>query len=73
MAVSEPSPSASLALAHWPADDRADIRETTIGSVLRHAAARAPGRAALIVGDPERAGRCQWTYAELLAASRLGA
>ncbi len=64
---------APLGRAHWPADESADIRETTIGSELRDAAARAPGKAALIAGDPDRAGRGQWTYAELLADAERAA
>jgi fatty-acyl-CoA synthase len=49
------------------------LRETTIGSVLRDAAARAPGKAALIHGDPDRQGRRQWTYSELLTGAERAA
>jgi fatty-acyl-CoA synthase len=71
--VPEPSPSAiPLKNAYWPAAGTVDgIRETTIGSVLRDAAARAPGKAALIEGDQDR--RRQWTYAELLAEAERAA
>ena len=78
----EPSPTTTpltttpLTSAYWPATagdgDTEGIRETTIGSVLRDAAARAPGKAALIDGDPDRGGR-QWTYAELLADAERAA
>jgi fatty-acyl-CoA synthase len=73
--VPEPSPTtAPLASAYWPATSSAGgIRETTIGSVLRDAAARAPGQAALIDGHQDRAGRRQWTYAELLADAERAA
>ena len=69
----EPSPSAiPLKNAYWPAAGNVDgIRETTIGSVLRDAAARAPGKAALIEGDQDR--RRQWTYAGLLAEAERAA
>jgi fatty-acyl-CoA synthase len=63
-----------LASAYWPAiDTAAGIRETTIGSVLRDAAGRAPDTTALIDGDPDRLDRRQWTYAELLADAERAA
>jgi len=70
--VPELSPTTTpLTSAYWPATagdgDTEGIRETTIGSVLRDAAARAPGKAALIDGNQDRGGGRQWTYAELLA------
>jgi acyl-CoA synthetase (AMP-forming)/AMP-acid ligase II len=79
-AVPEPSQTTTpLTSAYWPATGGAGdlegawgIRETTIGSVLRDAAGRAPGKAALIDGDPDRQGR-QWTYAELLADAERAA
>ncbi|HEY0937096.1 MAG TPA: AMP-binding protein [Trebonia sp.] len=55
--------------AYWPAREAGGIRETTIGSVLRDAAARAPDSTALVYGAPDRPARRQWTYAELLAAA----
>ncbi len=42
------------------------VRETTLGSILREAAERAPDRIALIDGAPDPAARRQWTYRELL-------
>ncbi|MGH3299089.1 MAG: AMP-binding protein, partial [Trebonia sp.] len=76
----EPSPTTTpLTSAYWPAADGTGdteggggIRETTIGSVLRDAAVRAPGKAALIDGDPDGEGR-QWTFAELLADAERAA
>jgi fatty-acyl-CoA synthase len=63
-----------LAGAYWPASSTAGgIRETTIGSILRDAARRAPDKTALIDGDPDRPDRCQWTYAELLADAERAA
>ena len=43
------------------------VRETTIGSVLRDAASRAPDADALVDGDPDPSLRRQWTFAGLLA------
>jgi fatty-acyl-CoA synthase len=73
--VPERSPTATpLTRAYWPARATATgIRETTIGSVLRDAAGRAPDKTALIDGDPDRQGRRQWTYAELLADAKRAA
>jgi fatty-acyl-CoA synthase len=73
--VPEGSPTAApLTHAYWPASETATgIRETTIGSVLRDAAGRAPDKTALIDGDPNRQGRRQWTYAELLAEAERAA
>ncbi|HEY1822064.1 MAG TPA: AMP-binding protein, partial [Trebonia sp.] len=65
-----------LASAYWPAvttGSATGIRETTIGSILREAAGRAPGTTALIDGDPDRRDRRQWTYAELLAEAERAA
>jgi fatty-acyl-CoA synthase len=63
-----------LASAYWPASTTAwGIRETTIGSILRDAAGRAPDKTALIDGDPDRPDRRQWTYAELLADAERAA
>jgi len=61
-----------LTSAYWPAVAAGGIRETTIGSVLRYAAVRAPGKTALIDGNPDRPGR-QWTYARLLADAERAA
>jgi acyl-CoA synthetase (AMP-forming)/AMP-acid ligase II len=76
--VPELSPTTTLLTsAYWPAGTAAGtaggIRETTIGSVLRDAAGRAPGKTALIDGDTDRPDRRQWTYAELLADAERAA
>jgi fatty-acyl-CoA synthase len=62
-----------LTTSYWPADTSSPILETTIGSVLRAAAGRAPGQPALISGDPDPARRRQWSYGELLAGAERGA
>jgi fatty-acyl-CoA synthase len=72
--VPDLSPTTPLACAYWPASGTgAGIRETTIGSVLRDAAGRAPDTTALIDGDSDRLDRRQWTYAELLADAERAA
>jgi len=45
------------------------ILETTVGGVLREAAERAAGMAALVEGTPDRRERRRWSYADLLADS----
>ena len=51
---------------YWPADTSEPVRETTVGGVLREAAAQAPDVTALVEGGPGPAKRRRWTYAELL-------
>jgi acyl-CoA synthetase (AMP-forming)/AMP-acid ligase II len=68
-----PVPEVPLPRAHWPAGPSVPVRETTIGSVLRAAAGRAPDATALIDGDLDRPGRRQWTFAELLADAERAA
>jgi fatty-acyl-CoA synthase len=60
-------PEFPLTNAYWPAQTGTPLRETTIGSILRDAAARAPDKVALIDGDPVRGERRRWTYRALLA------
>ncbi len=55
--------------AHWPADRPGSVLETTVGGVLRDAAAAAAGRPALVEGSPDRATRRRWTFGELLEDS----
>ena len=63
-----------LTSAYWAADSTGgSLRETTVGSILRDAAWRAPDKTALIDGDPDRPDRRRWTYGELLADAERAA
>ena len=57
----------TLTTSYWPADTSDEVRPTTVGSVLREAAAEAPDRVAMLAGMPQPDDRTRWTYAELLA------
>jgi fatty-acyl-CoA synthase len=61
-----------LTTSYWPADTSSPVLDSTIGSVLRAAAERAPEQIALIAGDPSSARR-QWSYRELLAEAERAA
>ncbi len=63
----------ALTRAHWPADTSDPVLETTVGGVLRDAAASDPDRIAMIAGLPDPAARRRWTFAELLADSERAA
>ena len=56
-----------LTESYVPADTSSPVLETTVGGILRDAAARAPDTVALIEGVPGE--RRSWTYAELLAGA----
>ena len=56
-----------LTTSYWPADFSSPVLGTTVGGVLRAAAAHAPDQVALVSGDPDPARRRQWRYCELLA------
>ena len=56
----------TLTTSYWPADTSEEVRETTIGGVLREAAAEAPDRIAMVAGMPDPSDRRRWTYTELL-------
>ncbi len=49
------------------ADTSVPVLDTTVGSILRDAAAAAPDHLALVQGIDDAAARRTWTYAELLA------
>jgi acyl-CoA synthetase (AMP-forming)/AMP-acid ligase II len=66
-------PEFPLTNAYWHAQTCTPLRESTIGSTLRDAAALAPGKVALIDGDPGLGQRRQWTYGELLADAERAA
>jgi fatty-acyl-CoA synthase len=55
----------------WTHEEHDDDRlwETTLGDLLRVAAAEHPGRVALVDAGPEPAQRRSWTYAELLSTA----
>jgi fatty-acyl-CoA synthase len=57
---------ARLSESYYPADESDAVRETTVGGILREAAAAVPGLTALIGGHPDPAERRRWTYEELL-------
>ena len=60
-----------LTESYVPADTSSPVLETTVGGILREAAARAPDQVALIEGVPGE--RRSWTYAELLADAERAA
>ena len=66
-------PHPPLTTSYWPADTSAPVLDTTIGGVLRTAAERAPGQAALVAGDPSPGRRRQWSYGQLLAEAEQAA
>jgi fatty-acyl-CoA synthase len=55
-----------LTESHYPPDQSEPVLETTVGGILRDAAAAGPGQPALIGGCSDPAERKRWTYAELL-------
>jgi len=63
----------TLTESYWPADRTLPVLETTVGGVLRDAAAEAPDRTALVAGAPAVADRRRWTYAQLLAEAERAA
>jgi fatty-acyl-CoA synthase len=68
-----PATSARLASSYWPADRSQPLLDTTVGDLLRAAAAQVPGRLALVEGSPGPAARRTWTYAELLTVAERAA
>jgi fatty-acyl-CoA synthase len=59
---------ATLTESYWPADQSVPILDTTVGGVLREAAARYGGSDALVEGTPDlQEDRRRWTFDELLA------
>jgi len=54
---------------HWPADVADPVLETTVGSILRDAAAAAGSRPAIVAWGLQPGERRTWTYAELLRES----
>ena len=62
-----------LTTSYWPADTTQPVLDTTVGGVLRAAAASDPYRLAMVGGLPDPAERKRWTYAELLADAEQAA
>jgi len=63
----------TVATSYWPADTSEPVLETTVGGVLRAAAAAGPDLLAMVAGVPDPAARRRWTYAELLAEAEQAA
>jgi fatty-acyl-CoA synthase len=66
MSTTNPAPP-SRTVSLWPATTTSAIVDTTVGDLLRAAAATVPDRVALVDGLPAPAPRRRWTYAEVLA------
>ncbi len=62
-----------LTTSYWPADTSEPVLDTTVGGVLRAAAAIAPDQPAMVGGLPDPARRSRWTYAQLLADAEQAA
>jgi len=63
----------ALAISHFPADRSEPVLDTTVGGILRDAAAATPDAPALIEGSPDPSARRRWTYAGLLAEAERAA
>ena len=50
---------------YWPRDESVSVAETTVGGVLRAAAAATPGHVAVIEGCADPTARRRWTYRQL--------
>jgi len=63
----------TVATSYWPADISEPVLETTVGGILRAAAAAGPDMLAMVGGVPDPGQRKRWTYAELLAQAEQAA
>jgi len=63
----------AAAMSYWPADTSAPVLETTVGGVLRAAAAAGPDRLAMVGGLPDPGARRRWTYGQMLAEAERAA
>jgi len=63
----------TVATSYRPADTSEAVRDTTVGGVLRAAAATGPDMVAMVAGMPGPAARRRWTYAGLLAEAEQAA
>jgi fatty-acyl-CoA synthase len=71
--VARGDPVMGLTSSEWPADTSIPVLETTVGGVVREAAASHPDDLALVAGAPDPAGRRRWTFGELLAEAERAA
>src|SRR5258707_787523 len=55
-----------LTRSYFPADTSEPVLETTVGEVLREAAASRPDALGLVAGVADPAGRRRWSFSELL-------
>jgi fatty-acyl-CoA synthase len=62
-----------LTRAYCPADVSEPVLETTVGGVLRAAAASSPNGLALVAGLSDLVARRRWSFAELLADAERAA
>jgi fatty-acyl-CoA synthase len=62
-----------LTRSYWPADTSEPVLESTVGGVLREAAASNPDALALVAGVPDPASRRRWSFAGLLADAERAA
>jgi len=63
----------TVTTSYWPADVSEPVLETTVGGILRAAAAQAPDLTAMVAGMPDPAARRRWTYAQLRAEAEQAA
>ena len=63
----------TLTLSHSGGPDDPQLRDLTIGGLLREVADQVPERIALIAGTPDPVDRREWTYAELVVDAERAA
>ena len=63
----------TVTTSYWPADVSEPVLETTVGGILRAAAAQAPDLTAMVAGVPDPAARRRWTHAQLPAEAEQAA
>jgi fatty-acyl-CoA synthase len=63
----------ALTTSHFPPDTSEPVLDTTVGGILREAAAAVPDAVALVEGAPDPSARRRWTYAELLDSAERAA
>ncbi len=63
----------TASMSYWPADTSEPVYQSTVGGVLRAAAAAGPDLPAMVAGVPDPGARRRWTYAELLAEAEQAA